>query len=355
MDIAQDIVQHTIGVLVLIWVVGYTILRAQEAMANHSGGVAEDDAEKPEAADDEDAPDRGTFAYAQRRRAEGKPDAPFWGALAAAKALLKLPFRRKPTEREGGEEEDASEKRERRRRKREWRPYDEDTPEEPVVHDDDTDTWGGRRGDSPADDDHDRREAPDITVEQVPRYGPRDPELERPVRALDPAAPEAVSSEPEPVLAEVIRIDTRERTPPVSTGTMAPTGGGGVAAVGDMNSHEVAMVAANAIVRANGVCVDGMGQVIAILNREIQVVSQKIDSLQANGITGSVLAKWLDQLAQLQVARNTAVQAKAQIDAAHALAAAARANQAAKGNPVQAAVTSAGTTNVADKTGYYGT
>lgn len=396
MEVAQDIVQHTFGVLVLLWVLGYTMLRTQEAWTRLRGEP--DDESGPPAGKgrkgDEGAKRRGTFAYAQKRRDDGKwADPPFWALVGGFNALRQAVTGR-PRRTERGDEESTTRKdrrwrgsqpgdeqggrshksrRERPEGQRRWQPYDEDLPGGGSQHSRDEDQTGpytGTRDEDPSarrwrrgrrDEHDDRPETPDITVEEVPRYGPRDPELEPPLRALDPAE-EDTGSEPEPVLAEVIRIDTRERTPQMNPGTVAAIGGGngiaisngnGQVAVGELNSHEVAMAAASAIVRANGVCVAGMGEVIAILNREIQVVQQKIDALQNNGIKGSVLAKWTDQLAALVAARATALKAQAEIAEAAALAAAARTHQATKGDPVQEAVTASGKPNVADKTSYY--
>ncbi len=287
----------------------------------------------------------------------------------------------------------TDDKREERRRREEEADGEGDRPETEDRSDDQPEDeegrrWQDRRDEDEPDVEHDRdegdeeqprrrrrrwwhRDEPepeplDIEVEEVPRYGPRDPELERPIRALEPPsepAPEVVVTvvpEPEPApearpaLAQVIPMSRIERTPPVSTGTIATTQGGQVAAVGDLPSHSMAMTAANAIVQANAVCVDHMAATIAILTREIQVVAAKIDSLQANGITGSVLAKWADVMAQLQVARNTARQAQAQIAEAHGLSAAARTHQAVVGNPIQEAVVAAGEPNSANATRYYG-
>ncbi len=384
MDTAQTVVQHTVGVLILLWILGYTLLRAQEAWVNlheDSGPVPESSAEASGG-----STGRATFAYAQDRRRDGKLDAPLWGLAAGGKALIsKIRSRQKDLVKGDGPEgpdspgipkvhwwqrfRPARDERpggERRQRPGEekWQPYDEDLPPEErarryadggggsYVHaDEDTYTtwWGSRRrrqhdgGERP-------RETPDITVEEVPRYGPRDPELERPIRALTPP-----QDDEEPVLAEVIRIDTRERTALVNNGTVAAIGQGGnqVAVLGDLHTHELAMAARRTINGANAAVVDILQHALAGITAQIAGVVQQIDSLAANGITGAAMSKMQDQLEILARARADVQRGLAGAIAGGEMGASVLATMGAHGNPLQEHVAAVGHANVADRTNYY--
>lgn len=369
METAQNIVAQLIGVLLLLWVVGYTTLRAHEAWNRDAESPDKDDS----ASEGSENAGKGSFAYAQQRRKNGKADAPLWGLVAAANGLRKVAAGagRAKGEAESDDTPDEWERADASRRWQRWRPEDEQPEgrERPYRRADEEEPsrWWRRR--SGQDDGQGwtswRRPDDDIEVEVVPRYGPRDPELDRPIRALDAAQdpiPEPAQGpspgpdpEPESVIAEVIRMDTRERTPQVAgNGTLAIPGQQAVASAGgEAGTHESAMALASAIVTAIGYCPDPVSRTVAIIERSAQAVALKIDALQAAGVTGSVLAHWCEVSVQFQVALRTAKMLQGQIDAASAMAAAARNHQAAVGDPVQTAVLAAGS-NAANKTAYYG-
>lgn len=381
METAQSIVAHGIGVLLLLWVVGYTILRAQEVLAKDAESPGEGDSEpevSPKAADDDTA-GKGSFGYAQRRRKDGRADAPFWGLVAAANGIRKVITDRRA--RRGGDDdgETAPEGDGRERQSpdeddngRPWRPGREEEQERqgdrPGDHADEKESrsrWGRRAG---------RRyqpEAPDFEVEEVPRYGPRDPELDRPIRALTPggATEEPRPAEPAAEGCDVAVIRTTQdashgRTEitmaggsvaiPGVGGGVARSGTGGVAAVtGNGDSHDDAKELARKIVKAMGMTQDPVSAAVQMIKVTLNACWSHVDNLKDAGIGGSVLDGWIEAVMAYEIVNGTAKVLQDQLDDAKAAAATARRRQANHGDNVQDAVM-ANPKSTANSTGYYG-
>jgi len=389
MQTAQDAVQHIVGILVLLWVLGYTGLRVQEAWVNHHAESGDESDSASEGGDED--PAKGTFAYAQKRRREGKwGDAPFWGLLAGANGIRKVIVERFCRDDDG---EDAPEgdrpdpdgeddkpkgrrwqdRRERTEEDRRWRPYDEDVPDEERrrrdrdEYDEPHGWWGRRFGGRRR-----RPEQQDITVEEVPRYGPRDPELDRPIRALDPpGAPE----QPEPVEVlpardieiDVVRTTTaapREGIEPAMAGghvaipgtgnAVAQGAQGGVAQVtGNGDSHDDAKDLARKIVRAMEMTQDPVAQAEAMIRVSLQHAWGHVERLQAAGIGGSVLEGWCQAVVAYGLVHQTAKVMVTQLAEARDAAAQASRRQAVHGDRVQDAV-EANPKSTANHTSYYG-
>ncbi|WP_055477548.1 hypothetical protein [Sphaerimonospora mesophila] len=85
METAQHIVAQTISLLVVAWVVGYTLLRAHEAVTALAEKREEQARPRTKTPKDSDgAPRRGSMAYASQQWAKGNLSAPLWAAVAGA-------------------------------------------------------------------------------------------------------------------------------------------------------------------------------------------------------------------------------------------------------------------------------
>lgn len=353
MDTASDVLQQTIGVLVLVWVVGYTILRTQEALARDPGSDGDPGSEGSAPAAQAR---KGSFDHAQQRRRARKLDAPLWGLVAAVNAARKAVKRRRAAPGDAAEDKRRG-KRDEERGGRDWRPYDEDTTGRERRQGDPRDP----HGDEPhrrRDHDHRRDDAdpPDITVEQVPRYGPRHPELDRPIRALDPPGEPGTPAVPIAPEGPPPANNTPDGRTEIEMGgrSVALPGSGGVAPLtGNGDSHDDAVDLARKIVRAMAMTQDPVDSAVQMVKVTLEACWAHLDRLRDAGIGGSVLDGWMEAVMAYEAVYTTAKTLQAQQAEAQAAAAQAKRRQASHGDRVQEAVT-ANPSSTANHTSYYG-
>lgn len=435
MEMAQDIFQHTFGVFLLIWVVGYTILRTQEAISKIPASSKKKEAGKEDG--EQGSPSKWSFDFAQRRRRDGKLDAPLFGVAAGAKALADLvtrPFRRKnsdgtdksdrsrtgkkrvkgdrpeasgrpgtgarPGAGEARPEDRANGKRagseeppgregtteDRREGGKRWRPFDEDLADEEIVEEMFRRARGAQERDGSA-------VRPDITVEEVPRYGPRDPELERPIRALyppggspgpwpgdaprpgggpqlggpQPGSPQLGGGQPDEDYdydIEVIKTENERTTPIMSGGeplaipglgndVAVPSGGGAPITSGGGEKHDDDKELARQIIKAMRMTGNPITEACRMVEVTIAACWELIDRFQHAGIRGSILERWADVIVSYNEVLATLKVAERKYEESMDNARSARARQASIGDDMQDVV-SREPQAVATHTSYYG-
>lgn len=379
-DTAQHLVAQTIGILVLAWVLGYTLIRGHEA------GLFSKEEHKPQA-EAPDAPRRGSVAYAAQRWRGGNLSAPLWAALAGAASTVgwgrrKLEdFRnRGHEERDRGENGGGGERGEDRRRRRRWGGGDRSNR----GHDSsgDGEQREGRRerghdgGDTdPQSDQQPRNDQPDDT-----RGGSRDlfdhevevigtrpttpppPSLDRPIHVLTAASPSADAA-PDMSVAVLARPgeDTpEERNPSMSTGQHVAIPGavapatrhaGTIAPAGD--THQDAMAFSRKIEQAAGMTADTAERAEAQIVASLRAAWAAVDALAAAGVAGRVMDGWAAAVIELEGARRIATQLTEKTASASDAVAAAKRGQGRTGDAIEQVVTAAGK-SAANSTRYYG-
>lgn len=113
METGQNIVAAIPGILILLYVWGYTALRAHEVISQLRENGEEGEAEAVDLDSPDVTPGRGTFDHAQQRRRDGKADAPLWGVAATVNAARKAIVDRIRDRRRADDEEESDGRRER--------------------------------------------------------------------------------------------------------------------------------------------------------------------------------------------------------------------------------------------------
>ncbi|GIH22529.1 hypothetical protein Aph01nite_08390 [Acrocarpospora phusangensis] len=401
MDTAQDLVAQTIGILLLAWVLGYTLIRAHEA-----GFIERRNEASP--SDVEDAPRRRTLADAASRWREGSLTAPLWGAVAGVASGFNW-GRRKVNDfrhRERGNDPDPSREREpdephrdepdhggegdrenRRRERRRWgwdgrrhnrdgQDTDDGERREHGEGDDRHDHGEGERetwhGDDPEPDpgpwddyryqgDEGRRDPfrHDIEVEVVGTRPttPGPTALDRPIHILT-ARPEHAADVPAAGTLPHPGEDSPDERIPMGQhiaipGATAPAARivGALASTGD--THQDAMAFSRKIEQAVDMTADTITRAEAQIVVSLRAAWVAVDALANAGISGPVMDNWANAVLALEAARGTAAQLVRDAAEANAAVATAKRTQGRMGDPIHDAVAAAGN-SVASSTRYYG-
>jgi hypothetical protein len=347
---AQDVVAHTIGVILLIWVVGYTLLRAHEALNRNAGSL------KGGPAAEGRPPRRWDFAYAAQRRREGRASAPFWAALAGVASLRKIPRLIRRRSRKGQSERSDP------RQGREPHPRpghrDQPRPDQP-----DPSPRQNRPGPPPKPDDEpdrprdDRRtgdvpprrppwsseEPPEVVVEVVGTRPTNPPpqSITPPPRALTGPTP-AAPGEPEepPVTGKYVAV------PGTTLNRPATLPGGGD------NTHDDAKDFAQRIVTAITMTGETVGEAAQMLDASITAAWDAVDRLHDAGVAGPVLHEWGEAVYGFEAARTAMQSLLTQLGDAADAARTALAKQTRVGDELQTAIQAAGR-SAATRTDYY--